>query len=63
MTLTIQIVAMLLLVVANRFVVVTEFSVVPAELDGRLVKEFRFEARAGATETACLCSSSFLRCF
>jgi len=51
-TLTIQIVAMLLLVVANRFFVVTEFSVVPAELDARLVKEFRFEARAGATETA-----------
>ena len=58
MTLTIQIVAMLLLVVANRFFVVTEFSVArirvaqAAELDARLVEEFRFEARAGATETA-----------
>ena len=57
MTLNPQIVAVLLLAVANRLFVATEFSAArirvaqAVEIDARLAEEFQFEARAGATET------------
>ncbi len=57
MTLNHQIVAVLLLAVANRLFVATEFSAArirvaqAVEIDARLAEEFQFEAPAGATET------------
>ena len=58
MTLTTQIVAVLLLVVASRFLVAAKFSAAPigvakaAKFDAILVEAFRFDAWAGTTKTS-----------